>query len=1510
VRRITRVRNLTAAVFALGVAACAQTPGLLGWWRFDDGLSDVASDSSGRGNHGDVYSADWVRGPFGGALRFNGKGAHVSIPEIGELDGAEALTIEAWVYWEGVSRYPNIVTAGGWNPGGLLIFVADHHCSFRLGRPGERPWQPGTDWREANATLVGKIELGRWRHLTATFERPVMRTYLDGKPAGQCAWDFPVGANGDLLIGKWSDDVGHHGLIDEVKIYDRALSPQEVAASYGSSADKRTGAGGPAPPYELIPQTASAQPPAWALENELVRLEFDKRLRLTALIDKATGANRLARSSAWASLRTGQRNYRPSEFEFNAGRLAVKFGESGQSATFRVHVRPRWFVFEVESVSSDAVEQLAFVNLLAKPSQYVANMPGLAADDEFGICLRCLNLEARPHIGGRPPALRATCVQKYGLRGARAALAAAPMGQLRDVLKQVARTEGVPHSALGGPFALDAPLNRASYMFTAGLSTYNVDEWIEMAQAACIPFLHLSGWYTSQGHYEPRTDLFPHGVASLKAVLAKIHAAGLLAGMHTLTGCIQPRDPFVRPEPDPRLSTDRAFTLAADASADASAIELEESPEGLNVVWNYSSRGNVVRIGDELVQFRGIRTEPPYALTDCTRGAWGSVIQAHAKGAKAHHLYTRYTAFQPDERSTLVGEVADCIADKVNECGFDLIYHDGAEGMPDRQYGAARMRTAIYERIKRPIRVESSWSGLHHCWWFHSCVGAWDHPLWGLKRCIDVHCERNVVYEKLSLMPAQLGWWAIFGPRDIHDAEWPDEVEYLCVKALGHDMSMSFQTLAPASTPWNARQGEYLRMIGRYEKLRLSGYFADVVKEQLRTPRAEFRLTRADDGEWQFLPTDYLARKVVASDEAWRRWTVRNRFAAQPARLRVQALYATAPYDSADALTLADFSDAEAFASRRAAPGVEFDFAPSTAQVKVGETSARYAATNTGDERRGAWVRVTKAFSPDLNIGQCAALGVWVYGDGKGEVLNFQLRSPALYHGAYDEHIVTVDFQGWRYFELLLRERDAGVHYDHAWPYRSPMRIGRSPLDRRHVSELSIYYNNLPPGEQVECYVSPVKALPVVKASWANPRVTIGGQRIEFPVAMTSGEYIEFASPADCKLRDERGAVRDQVTPKGEPPILAAGDNAVEFGCDADPSPTPRARITIIPSGQPLRGVAEGKEKLKRTLRRLDDLNLALRPDGGLEFVRQDARTIRRLDGRDNAWTIVNEESRETPIARLELRVGRETPGREYDEGVPLDAFGDPTPWQAPANAGLVTGPRQAGMARQGVTATFAVTRRGARVGSSCATLEAASTLGDRSGWAAAARAFAPPLDLSAAPAIGLWLKGDGKGAFLKLQLRDADGKTQDYYTKLDFTTWRYVELTRPAMGEADRRRVTGLAFYLLSIPARGSAACQIDDVRALRAVPRREVVNPKITIGDATLSFPTTLRTGDSLVLTATGECRVVGREGAASNPPVRGALPSLRPGPNPVRFTCDGSLGNEVRLSVTGGSESGQSR
>ena len=166
-----------------------------------------------------------------------------------------------------------------------------------------------------------------------------------------------------------------------------------------------------------------------------------------------------------------------------------------------------------------------------------------------------------------------------------------------------------------------------------------------------------------------------------------------------------------------------------------------------------------------------------------------------------------------------------------------------------------------------------------------------------------------------------------------------------------------------------------------------------------------------------------------------------------------------------------------------------------------------------------------RTFSKPVNLLE-KGFGVWIHGDGKGEVLNFQWRAPEHISVGLSEHYAVIDFTGWRYFEFVEPESERLM--DYGWPYfytnpdkdfggvEGIKRLNRVPatfwVDYGKLDSLKLWYNNLPKGEEVKCYLSPVKALPHVKAKLVNPSIKIGDHTITFPTRLPSGSYLEFRS--------------------------------------------------------------------------------------------------------------------------------------------------------------------------------------------------------------------------------------------------------------------------------------------------------------------------------------------------------------------------------------------------------------
>ncbi len=1486
---VMRVR-MPAATMAMVAAlvvlagACVAQDGPVSWWRFDEGSGSLAEDSSGNANDADVWGAKWARGPFGTALHFSGDDTWVSAPGVPEIDGSDQLTLSAWVYWEGTSRYPNIITGGRWSPGGFLVFVADRVCRFRMGRPGHAAGDPNSQWAEVGAPLVSPIEFGRWYHLAATFDRPTITTYVDGQQVGSATWDYPVGYSGELVIGRWGDIAQcHQGLIDDVRIYARVLSADEIAQMYRSTSDGRIAAGGEVAPYEIIPEQEQRGPVMATLGTRDFEMALNDAGRVVSLTDRRSGRELLARPTPIAWARVGERVLRRLRCTYVDGRLTLNFGRDEARAVIAVRNRGSWLDFEVVEAEGE-IDQLALLQLDIKPMSLRSPMAGHVTDGEVGVCLRALNVDTRVSLGGNPPRLSVTADAEYRIVGARAGLVAGPEEGMIPALREMLREAGCPTSPLGGPWARGAEENLGSYLF-ANVSEDSIDDWIALARRGGFTHVHFSSWWQSLGHYEPNPTLFPNGMEGLKECVRRVHEAGLKAGMHTLTGCISTNDPWVTPVPDPRLAADATYTLARPMDENSDAIYTVEPPGRHDTIWSYAGAGNVIRIGQELIHYSAISREEPFGFLNCTRGAFGTTVSAHPEGARADHLLQRYRAFYPDENSTLVREVADRIARVYNECGFDQIYQDGAEGMGG-WHPMAVMRTAIVERLQRPAIVEASAWG-HWGWSFHSRVGAWDHSKWGLRMSMDAHCAGLVYYREASLLQSQLGWWAVNGPGRMWRAEMPEEMEYFCAKVLANESPMSLQGIGRIGNPANRRMSEYLTMTGRYERLRLAHYFDERVLRRVREPGEDYHLRQAADGEWEFVPRQFLSHTVTGLDDGSESWLIVNPHDDRPPGLRVTALFGVEPYDSGRALVMADADDLDAFAPTGAAADVTGSLQPADKTTLGGEAAMAYSATNGAAERRGAWARMTRRFEPHFDMGPCEGLGVWIHGDGKGEVLNIELTCPPEYSRAQAFNLVPIDFEGWRYVELLLRERDPDLLAEYQWPFAlAGHQTVRTSLTRDHVEAMNLYLNNLPPGESAEVLLGPIHALPTRPLTIEGGTLRVGEQELALPTELTSGSYIEVDPDGAWRVYDARCELLERGRLDSPPPMLVSGLNPVEFACTtADDAPA-RAEVTTWTEGDPVRG---------------------RRPDGEINWSRLryeylDPRIVMALDGVENAWDVICREDGARLGAEITVaRSGASVAAYDDPTALTLESFDDVSAFaDSPENefAQYVWDADTEGVpCKPGVTQQFAAGTDTVKVGAASMRFTATSTRDDGGGWAARGRRFAPPLDLSGFRGIGVWVHGDARGQSIKFQLRDVEGRWHDMVRRVDFAGWRYLEFDL-AGAQLDLARIEYLIVFFNGIPAHQTVTCHVDDIRAL---PRVEMVrNPSLAIGERRVVFPVSLAAGDVLRWDG-GRTAIVRRAAGAGGETVavEGALPPLARGVTPVMLDLE-HAGEGFRVEV----------
>ncbi len=201
-----------------------------------------------------------------------------------------------------------------------------------------------------------------------------------------------------------------------------------------------------------------------------------------ALSDARTKQDFLSkdRPQPFAVVSKGGNDYGSSSCRYRNGKLTCTFGASGVTAVIKVIAHAHYLVFAVASVSDPAVAQLSIGEMRVTLKTFSSDISEMVSDGAYAIAARSLNLQGRVIVSGMPVTISPSCTARYHLLGARFALIGCPASDLRAVLQEVVRKEGLPYSPLGGPFALDAGENRGSYLF-ATPSEQNIDQWIAMA---------------------------------------------------------------------------------------------------------------------------------------------------------------------------------------------------------------------------------------------------------------------------------------------------------------------------------------------------------------------------------------------------------------------------------------------------------------------------------------------------------------------------------------------------------------------------------------------------------------------------------------------------------------------------------------------------------------------------------------------------------------------------------------------------------------------------------------------------------------------------------------------------------------------------------------------------------------------------------------------------------------------------------------------------------------------
>jgi len=206
---------------------------LVSEWTFDELTQDGKTKDTWGNNHGTVHGAEWVDDcVYGKCYSFNGAGDYIEIEHSNDLNMTlNGFTLSLWVNsplsdWDD-GDYPSIIQKGnssGWASGQYYIATWGDRLHFQTNNGSAT----GIEMRYPSANT--------WHHFSMTYDGECIIAGIDGALSNPKESSLGNANSHNLLIGK-SKIKSFNGLIDDVRIYNSALSSAQIKQNYIAGLD-------------------------------------------------------------------------------------------------------------------------------------------------------------------------------------------------------------------------------------------------------------------------------------------------------------------------------------------------------------------------------------------------------------------------------------------------------------------------------------------------------------------------------------------------------------------------------------------------------------------------------------------------------------------------------------------------------------------------------------------------------------------------------------------------------------------------------------------------------------------------------------------------------------------------------------------------------------------------------------------------------------------------------------------------------------------------------------------------------------------------------------------------------------------------------------------------------------------------------------------------------------------------------------------------------------------------
>lgn len=408
--------------------------------------------------------------------------------------------------------------------------------------------------------------------------------------------------------------------------------------------------------------------------------------------------------------------------------LKVRFAQEFFTLRVRVRTTPDYIAFVPEGVDYEIaafgdkrpteIDSLEFLRLPVADKCRFGKCANVSWDDHEAVAVMALEPATRVE-SDQPEGTRgwrrfaAGTEASIGLWGHGAALVATSSSSFLDRVDALERDFGLPR----GVRLRRDPLQTSGYWFMQGVSPANLDEHVAWMRKGGFKLgvVSYTAFAKTCGHFDWKAT-YPNGLADLKRVTDAFRAAGIVPGIHIHYCKVSTNDLYVcGGRPDPRLATVSQVVLSKSATATDTELFVEGNPQTLRT----EEGRRLVLFGDEFVSYASVATERPYRLLGVRRGVYGSHPQPHAA-----HEYGRQVDVDDwpyfiriDQDTDLPDEIAARLAEIIDGAGFEFVYFDGAEDVPQPfWYNVPRAQMRVWNRLKRKPRAMEGALKSHFGW--------------------------------------------------------------------------------------------------------------------------------------------------------------------------------------------------------------------------------------------------------------------------------------------------------------------------------------------------------------------------------------------------------------------------------------------------------------------------------------------------------------------------------------------------------------------------------------------------------------------------------------------------------------------------------------------------------------------------------------------------------------------------------------------------------------------------